>query len=45
MKKLEMELHNEEFDVEVQYCNNSSCKYDCTTSTTDYCNAHFSSSF
>lgn len=26
-------------DVETQYCNSNDCRYDCTTGTTNKCNA------
>ena len=42
MKKLEMDLDNEEFDTEVQNCDSDNCYHDCTTSTTNQCNTIFS---
>lgn len=39
MKELEKKMQNENFDVEVQYCDSSDCWHDCQTAP-DYCNAH-----
>lgn len=41
MKELEKKMQNENFDVEVQYCNPDDCKYDCMVSE-NHCNSHIS---
>ena len=39
MKELEKKMQNENFDVEVQYCDPDDCWHDCQTAP-NYCNAH-----
>ena len=39
MKELEKKTQNENFDVEVQYCDPDDCWHDCQTAP-NYCNAH-----
>ena len=39
MKELEKKMQNENFDVEVQYCDPDDCCHDCQTAP-NYCNAH-----
>ena len=39
MKELEKKMQNENFDVEVQYCDPDDCWHDCQTAP-KYCNAH-----
>ena len=39
MKELEKKMQNENFDVEVQYCDPDDCGHDCQTAP-NYCNAH-----
>lgn len=36
MKELEKKMQNENFDVEVQYCDPDNCKYDRTLETEEY---------
>lgn len=40
MKELEKKMQNENFDVEVQYCDPDDCKYDCVDGP-DYCTSNF----
>ena len=39
MKELEKKMQNENFDVEVQYCDPDDCQHDCKTAP-NYCNEH-----
>ena len=39
MKELEKKMQNENFDVEVQYCDPDDCWHDCQTAP-NYCDAH-----
>lgn len=39
MSELEKKMQEESFDVEVQYCDPSDCKYDCKVSG-NTCDAH-----
>ena len=39
MKELEKKMQNENFDVEVQYCDPDDCWHDCQTAP-NYCNVH-----
>ena len=39
MKELEKKMQNENFDVEVQYCNPDDCTKDCLIAP-DHCNTH-----
>ena len=41
MKELEKKMQNENFDVEVQYCDPDDCNYDCMVSE-NHCNSHIS---
>ena len=41
MKELEKKMQNENFDVEVQYCDPDNCIYDCMVSE-NHCNSHIS---
>lgn len=40
MLELEKKIQEETFDVEVQYCDPTLCKYDCLTSV-NHCNTHW----
>ena len=42
MLELEKKIQEETFDVEVQYCDPTLCKYDCLTSV-NHCNTHWTS--
>ena len=42
MKELEKKMQNENFDVEVQYCDPDDCRYDCQTAP-NHCTVHFTS--
>lgn len=39
MKELEKKMQNENFDVEVQYCDPDDCLHDCEVSE-GWCNTH-----
>ena len=39
MKELEKKMQNENFDVEVQYCDPNDCSHDCATAP-GWCNTH-----
>ena len=39
MKELEKKMQNENFDVEVQYCDPDKCTQDCLTAP-GHCNTH-----
>lgn len=39
MKELEKKMQNENFDVEVQYCDPDDCTHDCLIAP-DHCNTH-----
>lgn len=41
MKELEKKMQNENFDVEVQYCDPDDCKHDCMVAE-NHCNSHIS---
>lgn len=40
MQELEKKMQNENFDVEVQYCNPDDCRYDCQIAP-DHCNTQY----
>ena len=40
IKELEKKIQNENFDVEVQYCDPDDCKHDCVDGP-DYCTSNF----
>ena len=40
MQELEKKMQNENFDVEVQYCNPDDCLHDCETAP-NHCNTHY----
>lgn len=42
MKELEKKIQNENFDVEVQYCDPDNCNSDCQVAS-DKCNAQYTS--
>lgn len=44
MKELEKKMQNENFDVEVQYCDPNDCDHDCETAS-GQCNTHVTSLF
>lgn len=44
MKELEKKMQNENFDVEVQYCNPDDCYLDCQDAA-NHCNYHFTTMF
>ena len=39
MKELEKKMQNENFDVEIQYCDPNDCDHDCETAS-GQCNTH-----
>ena len=39
MKELEKKMQNENFDVEVQYCDQDDCTHECLIAP-DHCNTH-----
>ena len=41
MKELEKKMQNENFDVEVQYCDPDDCLHDCKHEGPNNCDAHF----
>lgn len=45
MKELEKKMQNENFDVEVQYCDPDDCLHDCKVGTTNQCNSYISGMF
>lgn len=40
MKELEKKMQNENFDVEVQYCDPDDCKHDCVDAP-NHCTSNF----
>lgn len=44
MKELEKKMQNENFDVEIQYCDPNDCDHDCETAS-GQCNTHVTSLF
>jgi hypothetical protein len=40
MSELEKKIQEEDFDVEVQYCNPDDCYHDCVVGTND-CDSHW----
>jgi len=44
MKELEKKMQNENFDVEVQYCDPDDCYLDCQDAA-NHCNYHFTTMF
>lgn len=44
MKELEKKMQNENFDVEVQYCDPDDCWHDCQDAA-NHCNYHFTTMF
>ena len=43
-KELEKKMQNENFDVEIQYCDPNDCDHDCETAS-GQCNTHVTSLF
>ena len=44
MKELEKKMQNENFDVEIRYCDPNDCDHDCETAS-GQCNTHVTSLF